>query len=87
LSGLSQKIFPKIFFSYLTAFWGSKTFIDLQIDAFFPLLTNYGRNSISTVAGIIREFVGCHGLALVLYVIDYMHWSLVDVISNICEEN
>ena len=43
--------------------------------------------TISTVAGIIHEFVGCHGLALVLYVIGYMQWSLVDEILNICEEN
>ena len=43
--------------------------------------------TISTVARIIHEFVGCHELALVPYVIDYMQWSLVDGISNICEEN
>ena len=42
---------------------------------------------IATVAGIIREFVGCRGLALVLYVVDYMQWSLANGISNICEEN
>ena len=43
--------------------------------------------TIATVVRIIREFVGCHGLALLLYVIDYMQWSQVEGISNICEEN